>query len=770
MAKERYVTFVVHGIGTPKSASIQVDDATKKFATTWGERNDTELKRSLYTAHPEHGDSVEYSVYEGKIANDKTQEFVEAQWADLSKAPSGYFSPVTSFFILLLDLRNISKVCKKLFKDREADSDLERSKRGGLTRWWGHYTIGFVEGPIVGLNLLLIAAFLVAIGLKTPETELWRGLWVGISGLLAIAIGLAVQPPKEKLAFKVQDRLPRNRKIWSALLAVFVTLYWVFEAPVTSWAAVMTGILGMVLSYIVIKFYPSRVFLTNSCAIGGLAFTGIAAASTVVLPPLVATVNWILNGVNSLRASINAAPLAGEPLNVAYFDGFFGYIMIILAVIAIAWLGVNIIYFFVSLGWFARRDTTGMRNKDSKSSFLPRTFDLQIFAHIFELRLWQIFIPVIWTLLLRLIPKNEEAGARNLLDPGEIDQLIQAGAAFNILNLAVFILVIIGGGLTFGQFNKKTKAGDPKNEVRLIIGNPLLTLTIVTPILFALPFIVDVFLPGVAIVDTLRDNYKVGWAIMIGIGVFAFLQREGLKNGIDFALDVTMYFNKEQTVREDKDKTRAVVYDKIISRMETIVNDVINRRDEDGNKNLPTKVLFLTHSQGTALTRHFLAEQYEPNGLDSYFVTMGSPVSHIYQNYFLTSLWHGELNPNLMEKRDSKPARWLNMNRKSDYIGRKIDDETFIVKGEEKALNVENVPNDAVEDEKGNVGPWHGGHTGYFVDHVVHKELEGRGMILKSAEADAPDDSEEMTASFEAQSYPEPTKKEDPSENEDSDS
>ena len=97
MAKERYVTFVVHGIGSPKSSSVQVDDATKKFATTWGDRNDTELKRTLYTAHPEHGDSVEYSVYEGQLENGKTQEFVEAQWADLSKAPSGYFSPVTSF-------------------------------------------------------------------------------------------------------------------------------------------------------------------------------------------------------------------------------------------------------------------------------------------------------------------------------------------------------------------------------------------------------------------------------------------------------------------------------------------------------------------------------------------------------------------------------------------------------------------------------------------------------------------------------------------------
>lgn len=767
MAKERYVTFVVHGIGSPKSANIQVDDATKKFATTWGDRNDTELKRSLYTAHPEHGDSVEYSVYEGQLENGKTQEFVEAQWADLSKAPSGYFSSVTSFFILLLDLRNISKVCKQLFKDREADPSIDTSKRGWLTRWWGHYTIGFVEGPIVGLNLLLIAALLVAIGLKTPDSELWRGIWVAFSGLIAIAIGLAVHPPEEKLPEKVEVRLPRNRKIWSGLLAVFVVLYWVFGASDTSWAAVMTGILGMVLSYVVIKVYPSRVFLTNSCAIGGLIFTGIAAASNVVLPYLVGFVNGFSGFGNWLRGVINAPPLAGEPLSVEYFDGFFGYVMIILAVIAVAWIGVNFIYFWVSLGWFARRDTSGMRNKDSDTSFLPRTFDLQIFAHIFELRLWQIFIPVIWTLLLRLVPKGD---GKNLLEPGQVDQLIQAGAAFNILNLAVFILVIIGGGLTFSQFNKKTKEGDPKNEVRLIIGNPLLTMTIVTPILLALPFIIDVFLPNVAIIDTLRDNYKVGWAIMIGIGVFAFLQREGLKNGIDFALDVTMYFNKEKTVREDKDKTRAVVYDKIISRMQTIVNDVIKRRDEKGAVNPPTKVLFLTHSQGTALTRHYLAEQYEPNGIDSYFVTMGSPVSHIYQNYFLTSLWHGELNPNLMANRDSKPAHWLNMNRLSDYIGRKIDDEKFVVNGEEKALNVENVPNEAVEDEHGNVGPWHGGHTGYFVDHVVHKELERRKIILKNTAADVPDEPVEMTPSSEAQNYTEPPIDETSKEEGDSDS
>ena len=61
------------------------------------------------------------------------------------------------------------------------------------------------------------------------------------------------------------------------------------------------------------------------------------------------------------------------------------------------------------------------------------------------------------------------------------------------------------------------------------------------------------------------------------------------------------------------------------------------------------------------------------------------------------------------------------------------------------------------------------GIRGYFVDHVVHKELEGRGVILKSTEADIPDEPMVMTASSQAQNYTEPPMEKNPTEEEDSD-
>ena len=744
MANERYVTFVVHGIGSPKSANIQVDDSTNKFAKTWGRRNEAELQRTIYMAHPEHGESIEYSVFEGRLEDGSTQEIVETQWADLSKAPSGFFSTAVSFMILLFDLRNISKVCNVLFKKRYKEAaEGEKSKRGGWTRFWGHYTIGFVEGPILGLNLLLIAAFLVALILKTPEVEWVRGLYVTLFGFLTIATGLVFKPSSEKLASSVEKSLPRNRMIWSALLAILVVMYWVGGLPQNSWAAIMTGMLGMVLSYIGIKIHPSRVFLMNTCSIAGLVLVAISIAGERVLNPL----------VDFLRV----IPFMVD-VDMGYFDGFYGYVMVILAVVALAWLGVNFIFLGVSLGWLFRRDTSNKSNEESKTSFLPRTFDLQIFSNIFECRLWLIFIPVIWTLLLRAMPKGGEdvecsaalspeqidSFKDHMLNPQQINCLIDVGAAFNLLNLIVFALIIVFGAITFLQFNSRTKKGDKENKERLIVGNSILTMTNLSPILFALPFVLDLTVTDGAIRTWLTENNHIGWAILIGIGIGAFWAREGIKNTIDFALDVTMYFNKENEVREEKDRGKAVVYDNIISRMQTIVDDVINRRDVNGKENRPDKVLFLTHSQGTALTRHFLAEHYDSSVPDSYFVTMGSPISHIYQHYFLKTLWHGPLNPKFADDRDAEPKRWLNMNRKSDYIGRRIDDKLF---------NVENVANDeVVEGEDGKKTSWHGGHTGYFIDDVVHKELEQRGIILKNEKA-------VMTVAPEAPPPPPPSSK-----------
>ena len=564
---------------------------------------------------------------------------------------------------------------------------------------------------MIGLNLLLIAAYLVALTLS-PHNEAWvRGLYTGLFGLVTIAIGLKFQPGAEKLASSVKERLPRNRTIWSALLGVFIVYYLMNSSPVDAWAAIMAGMLGMVLSYFTIKFYPSRVFLTNTCAIAGLVLVGIAAAGEPVLAPL-------LEGVEAI-------PFMAD-LNTDFLGGYYDYVIILLAFVAGIWLVLNVIFLLVSIGWVVRRDWSGTLNSKSKTGFLPQTFDLQIFSNTFEFRLWLIFIPVIWTLLLRVFPKGEGSETQKLLSPEQVESLITMGTSFNILNLFAFFLIVICGGITFAQFNSKSKKGvkglteggedghtkqDSVDKVRLVIGNPLLLITNLSPLLFALPFMLDATLTNGAIENWFIDNSHLGWVILIGIGIGGFWQREGIKNGIDFALDVTMYFNKQEGVREENDQEQDVVYGKIMSRMQAIVDDVVNRKNADNEENRPKKVVFLTHSQGTALTRHFLAEKYQPAGIDSYFVTMGSPISHIYQNYFLDTLWRDSEHPNLYrEDDDTAQKRWLNMHRKSDYIGRTIDEDTF---------NVENM-------ETGE-----GGHTGYFVDDIVHAKLEKEGLVLK---------------------------------------
>ena len=150
---------------------------------------------------------------------------------------------------------------------------------------------------------------------------------------------------------------------------------------------------------------------------------------------------------------------------------------------------------------------------------------------------------------------------------------------------------------------------------------------------------------------------------------------------------------------ENQQPEKTSTHDKIMDRFKAVVSDVLARE-----KN--ADVLFVTHSQGTALTGDFLSTHNQPfideKGLNqATLVTMGSPISHIYQYYFFPEFWNR-----------NKPVvgtsmkKWLNLHRDADYIG--------------KEVNVDNVENH-------NVGK--GGHTGYFEDPRVQNILETRGLV-----------------------------------------
>lgn len=79
-----------------------------------------------------------------------------------------------------------------------------------------------------------------------------------------------------------------------------------------------------------------------------------------------------------------------------------------------------------------------------------------------------------------------------------------------------------------------------------------------------------------------------------------------------------------------------------------------------------------------------------------HFITMGSPIFHIYHNYFPSRF-------SILDKQKVMMGKWLNIYRIDDFVGTIIN--------EESGVWPENRPVQA------------GGHTGYWIDREVHEIL-----------------------------------------------
>ncbi len=111
------------------------------------------------------------------------------------------------------------------------------------------------------------------------------------------------------------------------------------------------------------------------------------------------------------------------------------------------------------------------------------------------------------------------------------------------------------------------------------------------------------------------------------------------------------------------------------------------------------KITVISHSQGTVVATQMLADKRVQRRIGNRpvtLITMGAPVTHIYQKYF----------PEMFTVDPSKlPARWFNIFREDDFVGTTID-----------GGHIASDRNIAVPPR---------GHTGYFTDYEVWKKLCG---------------------------------------------
>ncbi|PSL19099.1 hypothetical protein [Shimia abyssi] len=110
-------------------------------------------------------------------------------------------------------------------------------------------------------------------------------------------------------------------------------------------------------------------------------------------------------------------------------------------------------------------------------------------------------------------------------------------------------------------------------------------------------------------------------------------------------------------------------------------------------------ITVISHSQGTVIATQMLADprvQRRIKGRPVTLITMGCPVTHIYQRYFpeMFTVDSGALN-----------AAWFNIFREDDFVGTRIDGGLI--------------------DERRDMPVNPGGHTGYFTDYEVWQILCG---------------------------------------------
>ncbi|MEO1082618.1 MAG: hypothetical protein AAFY88_00090, partial [Acidobacteriota bacterium] len=368
-------------------------------------------------------------------------------------------------------------------------------------------------------------------------------------------------------------------------------------------------------------------------------------------------------------------------------------------------------------GWLWR--TRLGRNMDATDG----PHDALVLVTSLAIRVWGLALPLAWTLLLQTLQGLESLQAaigqgqgQGLPFHGDLAE--ESGlflrAVVPTMTIHWLLLLILGAVAVweFFRFSRRTQTGADTHS-RILV-SPLLGLTIhATTLVYCLESLLvsftliyadlenldcvlssqeawtltnlSVWLLNWLIPDALGISVtacaleSLGWIIAGLAALLCYHQRARIRGAVDFALDVTNYFSPEGgtgTVRRQ-----------ILSRFEAIYTRAAARYPD-------AKVLFVTHSQGTVLVGDFLGEIDLERPAD--WVTMGSPISHLYGHYFPDAY----LPPRLPDD-----VTWLNLYRNSDFVGRIVDHAPT---------------NEAIGD---------GYHSRYFSDARTHHRLEERGLL-----------------------------------------
>ncbi len=322
---------------------------------------------------------------------------------------------------------------------------------------------------------------------------------------------------------------------------------------------------------------------------------------------------------------------------------------------------------------------------------------------------WMFFISGLWLTIeqmLKTVDFLSDGQLQTLFDANLRDSIETLSAVF----IAIVLLLLVGGGLFAGR--RKFKANlHARNGLisRAIVNRFAQWVFLFGAIVLVLVTIREIVTNphhGSVCKTTLNDAYVIAWALdrlacfhgeigLIVLGATALMYRfsDFVAAGLGVARDIVTYAIRDRCFISADLNSRIHNYPDrtaIDERFYRTMHYVLDVFPAD-------HITVISHSQGTVIATQMLADprvQRLINGRNLTLITMGCPVTHIYQRYFpeMFTVVAGKLN-----------AAWFNIFRQDDFVGTEIEGGLI--------FSDRNIP----------VNP--GGHSGYFTDYEVWKAL-----------------------------------------------
>lgn len=384
--------------------------------------------------------------------------------------------------------------------------------------------------------------------------------------------------------------------------------------------------------------------------------------------------------------------------------GLLGFIFLVLQA------GMVAIILLRGLHWFAQERATITGKKQGP----PLT--IAFFSIMVQYALWVTIIPSLWQLLLRNHDKASTPG-----------RLLQKMVETDGLQWIALLVVALFGFLSWVMFWWQTRQkltvslnAEPRLIVHSLLAVPFALVTLVTVMIVVYVGITkllawpryEVIELILGLLQSVRDKYLLTILVSLLPVVLSFTTG-ALQNALDLVNDIINYIDQEQQRSPQPTKPEGGRWSNILYKWgESLWRSLLYRSqsllDKFGLKQLPspsinrtrsltreirprfalvlehliqteqiTKLVVVAHSQGSVIALDELAdpnnvklEQWGKNNIT--FVTVGSPISHLYQHYFpgRYPLWEETKRWAVLYRR---VQYWRHYYRQDDYIGMELD-------------------------------------------------------------------------------------------------